>query len=442
MKTSDIMPPRSRLYSLPLLGKGLATIECLTSYINRLGWLYRVRPSTLVWQEIAPHLTQIPHLESARYKCLANYARCAAQKLNGAGQSAIDATNILMTLTMRSDLRNATALSFYRGFSKINLLRPHPAWCAACYHEWKVADSTVYQPLIWMLTEITVCPHHHRPLQERCPYCHEAQSLIVRNTKPGFCTQCARWLGAHPRLAIKDEATLDHLGWTVHVLEELCSLPAAHSLTAERLNALFATCLEASGGYHQLSRVVNLSRITLQRWSSCRNVPELKSILTFCYAVGISPVQFMTEDVLTIRQHIKQAPVRIRTKKKLFRPSAPVREQVRMTLQAMLDGQTPPSSVSAIGRRFGLGIHRIRKWFPGEAKAVSRRYQAYLIARTRQRVDRECEEVRQLTHAFYVQGKFPGGVAFTKMLSNPGMLREPVVIRAWHAYRRELGVEQ
>ncbi len=50
------MPPRSELYCQAPLGVGTVEIECLTSYIQRLAWAYRVNPRVLVAEVILPRL--------------------------------------------------------------------------------------------------------------------------------------------------------------------------------------------------------------------------------------------------------------------------------------------------------------------------------------------------------------------------------------------------
>jgi len=50
------VPPRSRLYGLEPCSGGTVWSECLTSYVNRLGWQHGVSPRTLAAQEIGPLL--------------------------------------------------------------------------------------------------------------------------------------------------------------------------------------------------------------------------------------------------------------------------------------------------------------------------------------------------------------------------------------------------
>src|SRR6266571_3591664 len=71
------LPPRSRLYCLAPIGVGTPMVECLTSYINRLAWLYRISPRILVAEEIMPHLSGSYYFQPSPWG-ISNYSRQAA----------------------------------------------------------------------------------------------------------------------------------------------------------------------------------------------------------------------------------------------------------------------------------------------------------------------------------------------------------------------------
>src|SRR5258706_3722636 len=142
------LPGRSRLYSLAPIVVGTPMVECLTSYINRLAWKYRVSPRVLVAQEIVPHLTGSHHLRSSKHNQSGSFCRRPAMSINGAGEIAVDWADTLMRLTMRPSLQNLTLLSWKGELSTHGLLRRLPVWCSACYHEWKQKGLPIYQPLL------------------------------------------------------------------------------------------------------------------------------------------------------------------------------------------------------------------------------------------------------------------------------------------------------
>src|SRR5260221_10195446 len=131
----DILP-RSRLYHLAPLGVGTPLIECLTSYINRLAWTYRVSPHLLLAQEVIPHLSKSYYFQSS-FNQVSAFCHVQAMHINGTSEAAIDWAETLGRLTVRSDLQNLTVAHWASGLTHRSLLRKVPAWCSECYHEWR-----------------------------------------------------------------------------------------------------------------------------------------------------------------------------------------------------------------------------------------------------------------------------------------------------------------
>lgn len=50
-----------------------------------------------------------------------------------------------------------------------HLLRTTRAWCSSCYEGWRSSGPPVYEPLLWMLQVVTVCPDHRQSLDSLCP---------------------------------------------------------------------------------------------------------------------------------------------------------------------------------------------------------------------------------------------------------------------------------
>jgi hypothetical protein len=221
-ETVGYQSPRSTLYNLLPIALETPGIESLTSYINRLAWKYRVEPRILVAQEIVPHLGRSYHFQSSP-DLLSAFCRSEAMSMNGAGECALDWSETLARLTMRGNLRGLTLRSWAGKIPPRGLLREAPAWCPACYHEWRENRHTIYQPLLWMLQIVTVCLRHRRRLHLRCFHCQKKQSVIASRIRPGYCTQCMAWLGIPSDLQIEDEVndeTCDWQQWVLAIIEE------------------------------------------------------------------------------------------------------------------------------------------------------------------------------------------------------------------------------
>src|SRR5438105_3941147 len=101
------LPPRSRLYSLVPIGIGTPIVECLTSYINRLAWSYRIGPQILVADEIIPHLSKSYYFQSFPH-LISNFCHQDALNINSVGEATIDWFTTIEKLTQRSGLQKLT----------------------------------------------------------------------------------------------------------------------------------------------------------------------------------------------------------------------------------------------------------------------------------------------------------------------------------------------
>lgn len=436
------LPPRSRLYRLAPIGVGTPMGECLTSYINRLAWMYRISPRALVAQEIIPNLAGL-HVSPQH---LGGFCRRDAMRINGAGEVAVAWSKTLGQLTMRSDLRDLTLNLWASGLSAHGLLRVSPAWCPECYHKWREDGQSVYQPLIWMLQVMTICPLHKRLLEERCQHCQQLQSAIAVRTQPGFCTQCMSWLGTPHGVAkeyeLEDEI-LTWQEWTISIFEELRQAAAFSEslLPWERFPAGLSACVEAVGGTCLLSHLVNVSHSRISQWRNLRLTPSLGSVLTLCYTLDISPLELIADNPTII---IRTNQVRKISWSLPLRSSfsLPVDRNIILEfIQAVLDGRELPMGSRQIERRLGLGARTLVNRFPQEYHLVTAQYQAYRAEQARQRIAQGCAEVRQAAFALYAQGIYPSSPQLAVRLSDPNILRRPEGLSALHAVRRELELE-
>ncbi len=437
------MPPRSRLYHLPPCDVGTVWVESLTSYINRLAWMYRVSSRLLVAQEIVPQLSSEQQIPS--FAKLATFSRSSAMGLNGTGDMAPEWVTILERLTLRSDLHWLTLRSWLGERPSRGYLRKTPAWCPVCYTEWREQKLPLYQPLLWMLQLVTTCPRHQVLLEDRCPHCQKYQSIITLKTTPGHCTQCQTWLG-QPLDAVVEQDTMDWQEWVIHSLEELHrEYVKTRALPWERFFAHLAMCLGEWGSCSKLANLTGFSRDVFYLWVGRKNrsyahSPSLETIFEFCYACNVTPLQVMkTSDTLL-------QVVRDETQLQQRRPSRFTRSRVDQErclefIQAVLDGQEEPLGASQVARRLGYDTRLLVYHFPQECKLLTQRAQAYRRQRREKREAQVCEEVRQAVMALHEQGLFPTHGKVRTLLSDPNNIRMPKAIATWHALRRELGYE-
>lgn len=200
-------------------------------------------------------------------------------------------------------------------------------------------------------------------------------------------------------------------------------------------------CRKIVGGSKQLAQMANVPEVSLSRWVKGKNMPSLESLLKLCYVLDISLLQLMTYSSSNLEEVIKakinyHSP-RPHNPKPLSKDQKPTLELIK----AVLDGREAPQSVPQIERRLGLGRNTIVYHYPEEAALVSTQYQVYCRDKRRQRIEHLCDEVKAATYSLHAQGIFPSHSRVMALLSDPNRIFEPEVRNAWHAARRELGLE-
>ena len=228
-----VVPPRSWLYALEPVGLGSPWVESLSGYVARLAESHSVSVRALVFHEVAPLLGR-PRLTKTVNNGLSTFWVREAQALNGTRTLAQDWVRILESLTLRNDLRWLTLLPWTDVLSNRGLLRSTRAWCPECYTTWQTEERTVYEPLLWALQVVDICPQHRRRLCLQCPICQQPLPLLNSRTRPGYCSKCGSWLGASLETDGADGEPLsaEEMLWHAWIVERVGELLAYASSLA------------------------------------------------------------------------------------------------------------------------------------------------------------------------------------------------------------------
>jgi transcriptional regulator with XRE-family HTH domain len=419
-------------------------VECLTSYINRLAWSYRISPHILVAQEIVPHLSRSYSLQSSPI-ALRVFSQQRALSINGVGETSTDWFTTVEKLTKQPGLRKLTLGKWTSGLPYRRLLRAVPAWCPSCYTEWQAKNVPIYQPLIWMLRIATSCVQHRRKLEEQCSRCQNRQLVFPSKTQPGHCTQCGSWLGLSVEVTEESEIEEEELAWQVWVvktIEELRTVSVtSDTISWKRIGINLASCLKVRGDITTFSRSMGVSKSLISDWQRLENTPSFLKVLEICYAIDISPLQLMSgpADMRNAMQAISEHPRRRPVHHGRWLVN---REEIREELQAMLDGRKPCRAIQQIARDLGVASSTLQYNAPLECSLVSKQYQAQRVQEWRQCIAQACDEVRQVAPALHAQGIYPSRNRVMSHLSIPSMMRDPEVYATWHAVLCELGMKE
>jgi DNA-binding phage protein len=436
------LPPRSRLYGLVPCRLGTTYQESLTSYLNRLGWRHHVSPRDLVAQEVVSSLShEYPKLQ------LAAFSRGPGMQINGTGSVAQEWASLLERLTMRPDL-HVLALDCWIGdLSSRGHLRKVPTWCPTCYTEWAEQALPLYQPMLWMLQIVTICPRHKRELEDCCQHCQKTQSVIARKTHPGHCTQCNAWLGATSdgiaSLSL-DPEVIHWQEWVIHALDELRL--ATGTFSWKQFFASLEHCMKNRGGCSKLAELTGFSRDVFYIWLGRKQTrysqtPSLETILEFCYACNVTPLQVISSTDALLDAIWDETLPRYRRPGRFTRKRVD-RELCQERLQAVVDGRETLLGVRQLAKLLGYHSSLLWYYFPEECALIAQRTEEQEKQRRKEHEARVCEEVRQAVLMLHAQNIFPSHRKVRDLLSDPNLIRMPEAAATWHAVRRERGLEQ
>ena len=413
--TSPDVPPRSRLYALEPIGVGTPFVESLTGYIARLAEAHCVSTGVLYRKEIDA-LTGKGNIFTFRLEGDGGYS---THTINGRGLPAADFVRALESLTRRSGLRYLTLLPW-------NEVLPHQggfqrrarAWCAQCLRMWQVDAKPLYEPLLWTLKPVTLCPLHQQALCFLCPFCKLQNGVLDPRMRPGHCSRCGRWLAipttdllSNNRAPSNDD--LNWGNWVATVLGEI--LAAAPRLpfvpTRERITRVISLCVEriADGNASAFAREMEAGRGEVRKWQTGQALPKFPLLLSLSYRLGMSMLDLLKGGPASVPQKFARSFPRQFSKgqftlKKSRRALCRIKPaDVLPRLQAALH-ESPPPSVREVIRRTNHGGSIIYRRFPQACRAIARRFAYYRGTQAAARRDRARVEIREAAYQLHAKG--------------------------------------
>jgi TniQ len=409
------LPSRSRLYCLEPIGIGSPYTESLTSYIIRLAEEHHVSLKILVMQEILPLLVKSnlsdenPHIHALWYR--------DALVLNGTSSYAKAWGDALARLTLWDNFFPLTMLVWRDVISRKGLRRPTQAWCPACYEEWREINSHVYNPLLWALKIVEVCPLHYIFLQTRCPYedCRRLLPYFSPRARLGYCSYCMRWLGSSYQIRTSncsDEVPIEDISqqyWVSKSVGELIEVAPNLSVppNKDQIALSLTQCSNqlADGSLKLLARQLEIPYATLLAWQQGANTPRLDTILKACYTIGISVRSFLVETVYDWLQHSNIRPIRRNRHKDV------AKEDICRTLEGFLS-ENPPLSLKEITAKLGYNSPtHLYRCSPELCSALTARYrewhQGSSVSRSSRQLLESGEDVRKRLEEILMSDEYP-----------------------------------
>jgi transcriptional regulator with XRE-family HTH domain len=374
--TPIVIPPRSILYHMKPQCIGTPYSECLSGYAARLAQEHFISPYIMMSKVVIPH-AGVPHLAYTK-----GQFRTYSSAINGLGTTSSNLVKFLEAVTLRTDLRFTTMLSWMNVLPKRGLIRQMRAWCSVCYEEWSSSDQIVYDPLIWAITSVKICIKHQQLLRQQCHHCGRQVFHLDVCTKPGYCSRCKGWLGMSAKdadLSASQTFTSDELEWQTWVTDnvgtliasapDLPSIPPKSNISSG-LSALVNTV--SYGRVAEFAELIKIGHPTVYQWLREKQLPKIETILRICKQLGAGPKNLLCSDnpgrpvVCEYGRSITQG----YTKNNNTKPMD--WSVVESQLTAFLE-ETPALSLTQVAKRIGRSLGALRKRYPNLcAKIISR----------------------------------------------------------------------
>ena len=444
----SIFLPRSHLFHQVPIGVGTSHVESLTSYVSRLAVAHSVSTGTLLAIEIGP-LIKTNYLSNTK-SIVAIYGQESVRALNGTRLGALQLVRALETLTLRTDLRFLTMLSWAEVFPVLGLLKHGQAWCPLCLEEWLENKTVIYLPLLWTLNVVKVCPYHHQPLQSQCPHCHAQFLPLWHSSRPGYCLKCSGWLGS-PENAEKVEPSFleatDEFEWDIWAANTLGSLiaqaPYQHSpLPRETIKKALVFFVNKCSNCDVLAfeQLIGVSHSEMTQWYSGTTIPTLDKLLKICARLQISLIDFLQPEILPKASTNQVTLCPSPRQRQPTVTSQRNKARIRSLLKSVLNQNEHPSpSVREVARRYHVGGATFYRYAPDLCRAISARYWDYKKLLQQQTIQQGNSEVKRLVPELYAQGITPSVKNLASVMTNPEALWREEVLETLNEVRRSLG---
>jgi hypothetical protein len=305
-----------------------------------------------------------------------------------------------------------------------DLLRRGRAQCRACYEEQVALGQPVYEPLLWSLKVVSVCPRHRRPLQPLCfrRECRTAQTWTEGAIVRCRCCRASLSVPVNERHGESVMATLDWRLWVAAQMGTLIASAATQRLVPgqETIADRVRDWTAMAGTLRAVARRAHIVEGTLRDWRAGQAQPSLEHLLRLCASLGTTPLDVLaaTATPPLVAQPTESATA-VQPPPAYSRPGRPLpATQIQATLRAAAV-EEPPPSMRAVARRLGYPQQHLQTRFPELCHAVGARFLSHLRAAQARRKREIVAETRQATRLLHAQGLYPSAKRVAALMPHP-----------------------
>lgn len=443
MKQLSFFPdhPRSTLFNLAPLGVGTPYVESLCSYIARLAIAHCLTVSILIADIISNTMGKLSlsaYLSTGGSRL---YQRVAT--FHGQSQTTMALVAALESLTCRNDLIHMTFLPWHDFFDGRGLFRKYRAWCPECLETWKDEQTAIYEPLLWAVGLISICPEHYCNLTEACPACNRVSYALTPSIRPGYCPKCHAWLGRHAR----HESGLCNLSqfqdWTIESVKFILSAASTLHFSPSKhfVNNVIKKYIQENykNSVRAFAQAAGFQKGTVNRWRSDQVLPTLENLLRISF-MSRTPLSDLLKEGKFWNKIASDG-----QSNALFCDTTSRsriyfnRTKVHRYLDKILSGrQSRPPTVTEVARTLGYSKKTLYKYFPKQCKLVAAAAKTSRSINKSNLIEQDSLFVRNAIEQLCLEGIYPSYDRVEALSPKKGILRRREVRKTWRDSTNEI----
>lgn len=445
-KSWDISIPQiikpSKLYRLEPIGLGTPYVESLTSYICRLADAHCVRTGTLILKEIIPRIQKYNSVHNRK----ALYRNSGA--INNCGYEGSYKSSIVLTLEdlcQRKDLSSLT-MSTWRDYLYLSTLHnTNRKWCPFCFSEWRKMQTTIYEPLLWKIRHLKICPIHRTMLIEKCTnkLCNKTNKHLGGNLNNGYCEHCNEWLGLklgeeHESQKVNMEDEIREYEFDIFNLLQLLTISQVQSgeQIKQTLNRNFIFLKEEVTNKN-LGQDMKKAREILKNCVLSRNILSIESLFFICSVFGITINELMSQELQSTKCTETNEN---KVKKKYIKRRQIDWNSIEKMLGSISNAKINPlPSVNQVAKDFGIDKTSLRGRFPELTKAISENYLKQKREMYLENINCTKKEIQAAIFKFHQLGIYPSANRVAKEIGRPAIMMQKELHNYWKIKLCELG---
>lgn len=416
---------RTLIYNIEPIGLGTPFVESLTSYICRLSNYHCLTTGNFVSKLLAPYLNK--YYITAIGGRGGNGFFDSSAGINGVGTLAQDFVNVLQKLNQRTDLEKLTLLYWSKVLPTRGLMRKKRVWCPACYQESIVNKTPIYDQLLWFLQEVESCSKHRISLVNTCKFCYKEQQILSRNTAPGYCQQCNKWLGIN--LDYNDAEVNNYCSSLI--IGEMLIKSSSHQSriytredVTQSIRHIYISIFNKNITY--MSQVLAIPKTTLKYWINGINLIPVSGLLKICQTLRVQFncfLQLEVTDSNLIREICKDTKYIPNRKRYNY-------EIIEKVLNNEIISNIP-KSLTKVAELIGCDRKLLNKQFPIESRKIVDNYKSYIQRQKEQRVTNIKKELEWLHEYLKVNEISLGLNKLEEIINQKYLFKEVTIKEEW-----------